>query len=296
MASNSKAEWYSVRIECEPGFEDIISPYIFASGFSGFEERTENNRTILTATCSRTSDSNDPINILNQTISEISAITGTPPCRILSSERIPDIDWEKKWREGLKAVEIGASLVVRPSWVPYTNSNNRYEIIIDPKMAFGTGDHATTRLCLKWLEDITLAGSTVIDAGCGSGVLSIAAVKLGAKKVFGFDHDPFSVDNAKENIILNGVENSIIIVEAGLDSVSPEPADYVLANMISGVLIPNLHNLNKFMKAEARIIFSGLLSEEKQLFFDAAETNGFRILSTSSRDEWIAVVAEKNEP
>ncbi|MBN1295018.1 MAG: 50S ribosomal protein L11 methyltransferase [Candidatus Latescibacteria bacterium] len=296
MVNSPQTKWFSVRIICEPGFEDVITSYIFESGFSGLEERTENNITIITASYCRTSDALDPLSIFKQAISEIPSAAVATPYTILSIERIPDVDWEKKWRDGLKAVEIGSRLVVRPSWVPYTNSDSRIEIIIDPKMAFGTGEHATTQLCLKWIEDTDLDGATVIDAGCGSGVLSIAAVKLGARSVFGFDHDPFSVDNAKENICMNGVQKNITIKEASLDTVTPDPSDYVLANMISGVLLPNLPNLYQFMKPEGQIIFSGLLAEEEQLFIDAVQKAGFRVLSTTSLEEWIAVAAEKNEP
>jgi ribosomal protein L11 methyltransferase len=185
-------------------------------------------------------------------------------------------------------MEIGSRLVIRPSWVSYENLHGRIEILIDPKMAFGTGGHATTSLCLEALETIDLRGMSVIDAGCGSGILSIAAVKLGALKVLGFDNDPFSVENACENVIINNVRDRVTIVEAELTSFRAEPCDLILANMISGVIIPNLPLFRALLKPEGTVIFSGFLAEEEPVLRDSLEQESFELESVTGRDEWIA--------
>jgi ribosomal protein L11 methyltransferase len=183
--------------------------------------------------------------------------------------------------------------VVRPSWVEYGNQEGRIEIIIDPKMAFGTGGHATTHLCLEALERIDPGGKTVLDAGCGSGVLSIAAARLGAARVFGFDNDPFSIENAHENILLNDVPERVKIVLADLNEINPEPADILLANLISGVLIASMDKFPALLNPGGIAVFSGILAEEEECFTGHLRTHGFRMLSIDHRDEWIAILADR---
>jgi ribosomal protein L11 methyltransferase len=264
---------------------------IFEAGFSGFEEHTVAGRTRYTAFYTVAPDHN-PLEALRKSFASIRAYLGHEPARILAVENVPDADWEAKWREGLGAVEAGKRLVVRPSWVDYENREERIEIIIDPKMAFGTGGHATTHLCLEVLERIDPAGKTVLDAGCGSGVLSIAAAKLGAERVFGFDNDPFSIDNATENILLNNVGDRVRAVLADLNEINPEPADILLANLISGVLIAFLDKFRLLLNPGGIAVFSGILAEEEAHFTGHLPIHGFRTLSVERRDEWIAVLAD----
>ena len=284
--------WRSVCISIESGYEDILTSCIFESGFSGLEEHTTDDSILINAYYHPAAHSPDQLEQFKRSISEIPAFKKSKLYEILSVEDIPDQDWEKNWRRGLDAIEIGSRFVVRPSWIDYAADGSRIEIVIDPKMAFGTGGHATTRLCMEMLEKINPVGLSVIDAGCGSGILSIAAAKLGAESVFGFDHDSFSVENALENIRLNGVGDSITIVEADIMAVAPEPAGLVLANMISGTLIPGLPKLHGFLKPEGAVVFSGLLAEEETLFTDALEREGLKMTDIAQADEWIAVKAK----
>lgn len=283
--------WRSVRFSCEPGFEDVLAAYIFESGFSGLEEHRDGARTIYTAYYRSCHESPDSLDILKQRTAELPVGSGERRYDILSVVDVPDEDWETSWREGLGPIEIGSRIVVRPSWTSYSNRDNRIEIIIDPKMAFGTGDHPTTRLCLEIIEQRAPDGLTVLDCGCGSGVLSIAAAMLGARSVRGFDNDPFSVENACENIRLNGVYDRVAIMEADLATVDVEAAHCVLANMISGVLLANLPRFHGFLKPGGTVVFSGLLAEEERLFTDALDSAGFRALETRRSGEWIAIVA-----
>ncbi len=283
--------WRVVRIACEPGFEDSISTIIFESGFSGLEEHTESGHPVYTAYYPVTFQIPAPPENLQISLQELSTKTSKMPGHILSVDDVPVEDWETSWREGLGAVEVGSRLVVHPSWITYNNKDNRCEIIIDPRMAFGTGSHATTYLCLEFLDTIEMNGLSVIDAGCGSGVLSIAAAKLGARSVYGFDRDPFSVRNALENLKINGADETVIIEEAELETVQAQPCDLVLANIISGVLISNLPVLRSFLKPGGNIIFSGLLAEEETRFAESLKKEGFSLLRVAKRDEWIAVQA-----
>ncbi len=283
--------WRALQIECEPGFEDIIGTIIFESGFSGLEEHEKSGRMVYTAYYPRKFQKPDPHENLQKTLRELSTKISKIPGHILSIDDVPVEDWEFSWRDGLGAVKVGSRLVVRPSWINYENIDNRMEIILDPRMAFGTGNHATTYLCLDALEKIDLKDMSIVDAGCGSGILSIAAAKLGARRVHGFDSDPFSVKNAIENIEINDVGDIVIIEEAEIKTVNAEPCDLVLANLVSGILIPVLPSLRNFLKPLAIIIFSGILADEETLFTESLMKEGFRHHGITRKDEWIAVQA-----
>lgn len=285
--------WRSVTISCKPGFEDIVSLSIFESGFSGLIEKADSGDPCYTAYyLASTEKKQDPLAKLSDALKMRETNPGESPCTIVAVEDVPDEDWELTWREGLGALEIGSRLVVRPSWVDYDNEDGRIEIVIDPKMAFGTGSHETTRLCLEFLERTNLKDVSVLDAGCGSGVLSIAAVKLGARCAIGFDLDHDSVVNADENIRSNRVHDYITVYQGELSTVEPGHFNLVLANIISSALIPNIRRFHRFLMPGGWIMFSGLLAEEEKNFIKVLSTNGFRIRNITRIGEWIAVEAE----
>ena len=283
--------WRTVRVRCEPGCVEAVGALLFASGFSGVQEDGVPDTSVLTAFCRCDDPDGDPVTRLRELLAAAARETGTPPGTIETVEAVPDEDWERTWRAGLEPIEIGSRLLVRPSWTTYDNHDDRIEIIIDPRMAFGTGGHETTRLCLEWLDESPPTEATVLDAGCGSGILSIAAVKLGAANVQGFDHDTDSVANARDNIAENGVADRISISQADLASVRPDQADLVLANMISGALLPNLGRFPAFMTPEGTVVFSGLLSTEEDRFRGALAVEGLVVRDVLCMGEWIAVVA-----
>ena len=283
--------WRAARIRCEPGCEDAVGALLFASGFSGLQEETEQDSAVLTAYCRSDASDGDPVTRLRKLLANAARETGIPPGTIETVGDVPDEDWERTWRAGLGPVEIGRRIVVRPSWTPYDNRESRIEIVIDPRMAFGTGGHETTRLCLELLEESQPAGARVLDAGCGSGILSIAAAKLGAVRVQGFDNDNDSVANARDNIAENGVADRITITLADLATIRPGPADLVFANMISGVLEPNLGRFPSFMAPGGTVVFSGLLVAEEKQFRSALAVEGFTVRDVRCMGEWIAVTA-----
>lgn len=282
--------WKQTIIHCIPGYEDIITALAFEAGFSGVVEETSAEGPRLIASYDADLSGDPPLS-LRESLESLEPRDGVQPAHIIAHEDIPQRDWESSWREGLSATETGRRLVIRPSWVSYSNRENRIEVIIDPKMAFGTGQHATTALCLEALEGFDLRGMRVIDAGTGSGVLSIAAVKLGAQEAHGFDNDEWSVENARENAVLNSVADRITVDLADLLTWHAQPADIILANLISGVLIPNLAIFRYLLKPLGAVVFSGLLFEEEAAFAKALVEGGFSVGPITRRDEWIAVQA-----
>ncbi|MCK5845370.1 MAG: 50S ribosomal protein L11 methyltransferase, partial [Victivallales bacterium] len=254
QTSVDEVMWCSVKITCEPGFEDIISSCIFDSGFSGLEEITKSRKTVYTAFYRRTPEINDPVDQLGKAVDDIAERNGKPAAKIGAVKDIPAEDWEVTWREGLEAIEIGESLVVRPSFVEYPNPDERVVVVLDPKMAFGTGSHETTRLCLEILEKMPVKNTSFLDIGCGSGVLAIAAAKHGVRCAIGFDYDHDSVSNASDNVRSNRVQDRVVAYEANLADVAPGRFDLVFCNMISSIIVPNLDRFHIFLQPGAHIV------------------------------------------
>ncbi|MFC1485496.1 50S ribosomal protein L11 methyltransferase [Candidatus Latescibacterota bacterium] len=291
---SSHCFWRQAVIICKSGYEDLVSDLVFETGFTGLIEESDTDGITFTAVF-ESSTLPDPPARLCDALKSLERRLGTAPARIADVSDIPPRDWESAWREGLDAAEIGNRLVVRPSWVTYENRDHRIEVIIDPRMAFGTGHHPTTALCLEALETLDLEGKKIIDAGIGSGVLAIAAVKLGAHEAHGFDHDEWSVQNARENATANHVSDRITVYQAELSEWTSLPADIVLANLTSGAIVPNIVLLRGLLAPGGTIVVSGILAEEEESFIALVRAAGFLIHRIARRGEWIAVTASRQD-
>jgi len=283
--------WYSVDIKCKTGFEDSLSSFVFDSGFTGVEEFSNNGTTLLKAFYRSSSEEVDPIESLKEAIADSIERVGEEYVTINTVSEVPDEDWEVKWREGLGPIEIGERLVVRPSWFKYDNVDDRAEIVIDPKMAFGTGSHETTRLILEYLEKASLRDASVLDIGCGSGILAIGSVRLGARCAIGFDYEKASVENAADNVRSNRVYDYVTVYQADLTDITPGRFNLVLANMISGALLPNLARIKRFILPGGVVVFSGILKEEERMFTAKLKEKGYSVEEVRTLGEWISVEA-----
>lgn len=150
---------------------------------------------------------------------------------------LPETDWLRAWREHYKTFRVGKTLVVRPPWEEYTPLPGDLVVTIDPGLAFGCGTHPTTRLCLELMEGAVKPGSVVYDVGTGSGILAVAAARLGGAKVVAVDNDEIAIRVARENVRHNGLENVVHVTEGDLLKGLTEPADVIVANIITGVII-----------------------------------------------------------
>ncbi|SEG50409.1 50S ribosomal protein L11 methyltransferase [Vibrio hangzhouensis] len=177
-------------------------------------------------------------------------------------EQLEDKDWEREWMENFHPMKFGERLWICPSWrdVPEPDAVN---VMLDPGLAFGTGTHPTTALCLEWLESLDLAGKTVIDFGCGSGILAIAAIKLGAAKVIGIDIDPQALTASKDNAERNGVADQL---ELFLPQNQPEGliADVVVANILAGPLRDLSDIIKGLVKDGGQLAMSGVLDTQAE--------------------------------
>lgn len=196
-------------------------------------------------------------------------------------EAVEDKDWERAWMDSFEPMAFGKRLWIVPSWhqPPAPDAVN---ILLDPGLAFGTGTHPTTALCLNWLDRSEIAGQTVIDYGCGSGILAIAAALLGAERVIGVDNDPQALQATRDNAARNGVE-----IDTYLPADCPDvTADLVLANILAGPLCELSPTLGSLLKPQGTVILSGILQTQAEKVSQHYQS-AFVMQPPIIRDEWV---------
>lgn len=201
---------------------------------------------------------------------------------------VKSVDWAETWKQFFKPRRIGQRFVVRPTWEDYASKPGDLVITLDPGQAFGTGDHPTTRTCLMLLEETPLAGRTLADIGCGSGILTVGAKLLGAGPCVGVDVERASVESSIENVERNGVEAQFF---EGL-GFAPLPADacydIVLSNIISAALIALAPEVGKRTHSGAQWIVSGIIHSNWPDVLEAAERHGFQLVAKLDEGDWTA--------
>ena len=206
-----------------------------------------------------------------------------------------DVDgdlWREKWKENFKPIHIG-NIVVVPEWIEYTPKESERVVLIGSNMAFGTGEHETTSMCVEFLQKYVGSGDTVIDVGCGSGILGISASILGAKKVIMTDIDECAVTATEQNLKLNGVENAEVYLKNLLDD-NTVKGDVIVANIMAEVLIAFAGGLKNNLNAGGKVILSGILTDRLDKVIKAYKEQGFTVLDTKIKGEWSAVVLQGN--
>ncbi len=204
---------------------------------------------------------------------------------------IENINWNQKWEEDFKPVLVEEFVGIR-AWFHQPIKNVAHEIIITPKMSFGTGHHATTYLMISQMESINFMGKSVLDFGTGTGVLAILADKLGASSVFAIDYDEWSITNAVENIEQNDCRN---ITVAQMDSVPlNDKFDIILANINLNVILNNLSSIKEGLSDGGTILLSGILKENESALLDAIFVLGFISSTTVQRGDWIMITVKSH--
>jgi ribosomal protein L11 methyltransferase len=202
-------------------------------------------------------------------------------------------DWANAWKEHFRPVRAGRRTVIAPPWHDYSpESENDLVVVLDPGMAFGTGTHPSTRLCLMALEDHLQAGDAVLDVGTGSGVLAIAAVKLGAKKVDAVDIEPVAIRSTLENAQRNGVADRLSVSLGSVDDAARPASTYdiVVANIISRILVELASGLAAGTRPGGLLILSGVIEQHEPLVRDAFQLRGFRSVARDQIDDWVGLV------
>lgn len=212
----------------------------------------------------------------------------------ISTKEIDDEDYLNNWKKYFKPFKIGENIIIKPSWEDYQEKEKDIVIDIDPGMAFGTGTHETTSLCIEALEKYIKKGDRVFDIGCGSGILSIVSAKLGAEKIVAIDLDPACVRISKENISKNNLEDKVEIKHGDLMEVLEGKADVIVANIIAEVILMITDDISDYLKKDGIFISSGIILDKKDQVIEALEKNNFKIEEEKIQGEWVSIISRKN--
>jgi ribosomal protein L11 methyltransferase len=214
----------------------------------------------------------------------------------LRTRIVHEEDWAEAWKSFFPVLRVGRRLVIRPTWRRHRRRPGDVVLALDPGMAFGTGLHPTTRLCLGQLESIAedgrVRGARILDVGCGSGILAIAAVKLGASDALGVDTDPIAVESTVANARRNRLSRRVRARAGSLPSGEP-PYDVVLANLIASVLVPLAGALRDELRPGGTLVASGIFIDRELEVRDALEATGLRIDGRAAEGDWVALVASR---
>ena len=210
----------------------------------------------------------------------------------VSLSKVNESDWANEWKKYYKPTKVGKKIVVKPSWEDYEKQEGDLIIELDPGMAFGTGTHETTSMCIRELENYVDETKTVFDIGCGSGILAIAAAQLGAKEVVAGDLDEVAVKVSKENCEINNVSDKVVVKHGSLFEVVDSKADVIVANIIADIIKILAKDVSKFLKDDGVFISSGIILAKIDEVCQALEENGFEIVKVERLGEWSAIVSK----
>ncbi len=217
------------------------------------------------------------------------------------SELLPDTDWEESWKENYRAVEVGSRFVVLPCWLDAKDHPGRLPVILDPGLTFGTGEHPSTQMVLEFMEEAIAPGAACLDLGSGSGILSIAALRLGAKSAIGVDIDPKAEDIARENAAYNGFAAPEFTALTGnvttdrplMDRLRLGRYDVVLVNIVADVIIGLAPVLPAFLEKDSILICSGILHDRLAEVTGALEQAGLTVTQVRAREDWRSITAKR---
>lgn len=212
----------------------------------------------------------------------------------ITFKQVYEEDWANEWKQYFKPIHITERMVIKPTWESYKAQENELIIELDPGMAFGTGTHETTALCLRTIEQVLSPGNDVIDIGTGSGILAIAAAKLGARHVLAIDLDPVAVHSAIENIQLNQVSNQITVLESDLLKLGiTSQVQLVIANILADVIAGFVQDVYDVLLPGGKYITSGIIRSKEDIVIEALTQVGFHIVNRYYENDWVAIVAGK---
>lgn len=277
--------YLEVEVSSNEHQRELLIPTMVELGCHGFEETETSLLCYFEKSgwnASRITTFKDALNSLLKTIS-VNAV--------VRFKEIIEENWNEQWERSIKAIEIGNRIVIKPSWAEYPNDHHRIVIQIDPKMSFGTGYHETTRLTISLLEKYVKNNQRVLDVGTGTGILAIAAVKLGATAAEGTDIDDWCIENATENVLANDVHKSVQISKRGVDEFLPNSFDLLTANLTLNTNIELLPQFHRALRSGGILLLSGLLKDDGATMKEHLGTGGWSILEETFENEWIAIAS-----
>ncbi len=220
------------------------------------------------------------------------------PISSLRKRVLEEEDWQSAWKEHFNVLDVGRRIVIVPTWREYQPTELDVVVALDPGMAFGTGHHPTTRMCLELLEDLVVEGTDVLDVGCGSGILSIVAAKLGATSVSSIDVEPLAAKVAASNVRENGSEAVVSVFQGSLPhpEVRPDRYDLAVANISAKVVLDLAGHLVTSVKPDGYLVLSGILTKDSDGVIDRLRSERAHVTRVEQADDWVSLVAQKRLP
>lgn len=293
------SSWWEIQVLCDPNLEELIFWRMETFGSRGTSSEIKGQTCLVHAYLSQTQAQLLDLAALSLLLRQ-DALCAEMPVPAVQWSLIDEEDWASSWKDYWHPQEIGDRFLVNPAWIPAPDNDDRLLLQLDPGMAFGTGAHATTALCLEALE-MRLGEpnhAVVVDVGCGSGILSIGAVLLGAKQVYAVDTDPLAVDATASNRALNHIDPQRLVVQQGsvaqLIDLVQAPVDGVLCNILAEVIIDLIPQMNPIVKPTTWAIFSGLLLDQAKPIADTLEQNGWIVATLWRRQDWCCLNARRS--
>ena len=280
--------WAEISVEAEPNAIDAVGAALYAVGCGGFEVRENAGPPAVAGYLPVDDRLEERLGQLQDALEKLPDFGVLGAGTELTLHYVEEADWATAWKAYYKPMRIGKRLVVTPPWETPELGPDDLAIIVDPGMAFGTGSHPTTQLCLVALEEYVKPGMRVADVGTGSGILAIAAAKLGAASVAANDNDPLAVKIARENAGVNSVSIEIN------DTIPDGPYAVIVANILADVIIGMAEPLAEWTQPGGTLIASGIIDTREADVRQAVESAGFLSKDTRHQGEWVALIFERN--
>ncbi|NDL68215.1 50S ribosomal protein L11 methyltransferase [Anaerotalea alkaliphila] len=308
-------EWNTITLSVDDEAVDQVSQYLVELGVLGVEildyvitdeERTQlfvdymdeqpplGKETRLRFYISKEDDLEGKLQLLQLELLRLSEFMDVGSCA-LDFGTTQEEDWANNWKQHYKPFKVGERIWVKPLWETLPEEGKGQMVLdIDPGMAFGSGTHETTAMCIALLEKYLEPGQSVVDVGCGSGILGLAAAKLGAAETLCIDLDPNAVIVAKENVAHNGLSDKVRVVQGNLIDQVEAPADLLVANIMAEVVAFLTGDVAKVIKDGGLYITSGIILKKVDLVKEALRINGFTLVEVRTQGDWAALVAKKD--
>lgn len=277
-------QWHQLKFDIRSNVFDLVEDYLFNNGAGSVTRIDKSDNTVLVTVLYENKHNIENIisNIKEQFKDDLESD--------VEYEVIKDQQWEAAWLYDYEPIEVGENIVVYPNWREPPQDNDHTYIIVDPSIAFGCGNHETTKMCLEWLEMYVTDGTRVLDYGCGTGVLAIAAVLLGAEYAEGIDIDPNSIESSQKN----AKENKVSEKTHFSDNPPTQKFDMVVANIFSNVLISLVENITNSLKPSGRLALSGIIENQIDEVQEVYAKHGITFAQPKYMGQWFMLMGKKN--